>query len=144
MAAGSFESVLARDGVLVYRVEGRSMLPMLRGGRDAVIIRPASGRLRPMDVALYRSGGKYVLHRVIAVGPQGYRIRGDNTYRLERGVTDGDVLGVLAGFVRKGRRYEASDWRWRLYGRAWCALYPLRAVTVRVLRRIRRRRGEGR
>ena len=30
----SFEEILARDGVLVYKTRGRSMEPLLREGRD--------------------------------------------------------------------------------------------------------------
>ena len=37
----SFEEVLARDGVLVYRTRGVSMEPMRREGRDVVTIRAA-------------------------------------------------------------------------------------------------------
>ena len=54
---------------------------------------PAAGRLRRFDVALYRSGGRYVLHRVVRVLPSGYVIIGDNCITEEH-VEDAQVQGV--------------------------------------------------
>ena len=51
----TFKEVLARDGVLVYRIRGVSMEPMLRQGRDLVTIRAAKPgeRFHENDVVLY-------------------------------------------------------------------------------------------
>ena len=86
----NFERVLAEKGYLVYGINGVSMQPMLRQTRDTVVIRAAEGRLHRYDVALYRyPSGKYVLHRVIHVYPDGrYLIRGDNLYKDEMTVSD--------------------------------------------------------
>lgn len=138
----TFEEILARDGTLVYRTKGVSMEPMLREGRDLVTVRVPDGRLKRFDVALYRRGEQYVLHRVIRVKADHYRIRGDNTYSMET-VPDGAVIGVLTGFLRKGRQRFASDRGYRLYVRVWNALYPLRwcwhhgrRLLIRLLRKL--------
>jgi signal peptidase I len=78
-----FEELLARDGYLVYKTRGVSMEPMMRQNRDLVIIRIPTCRLHKYDVALYRRGRNYVLHRVIGVEKDHYLIRGDNTYSVE-------------------------------------------------------------
>lgn len=127
----TFEELLARDGVLVYKTRGISMRPLLRQNRDLVIIRPSTTRLKKYDVALYRRGKDHVLHRVIEVKPDCYLIRGDNTYLLET-VPHSDVIGVLTGFQRNNKRYTVTDGRYRLYVRLWCAIYPLRAAFVRL------------
>ena len=129
----SFEELLARDGRLVYRTRGRSMEPMLRQNRDLVTVERSSSRLRKYDVALYRRGSDYVLHRVIGVEADGYRIRGDNTYAVEH-VPESAVLGVLTHFQRKGKDYCVTDPGYRRYVRVWCALYPLRAAIFRCRR----------
>lgn len=126
----SFEELLARDGKLVYKTKGCSMRPMLRQNRDLVIVKTPASRLRPMDVALYKSGGRYVLHRVIRVKDGYYLIRGDNTYALET-VPDSAVIGVLAGFQRNGKQYSTDDFLYRCYARLWNTLYPLRAFRIR-------------
>lgn len=102
----TFKEVLARDGVLVYRTRGVSMEPMLRQGRDLVTIRAAKPgeRFHENDVVLYcQAVGRYVLHRIVGVGPAGYVILGDNCVAYERDVPFEDVLGILVSFVRDGK-----------------------------------------
>ena len=139
MTESGIEGVLARDGALVYKTRGRSMEPMLRQDRDLVLIRVPSARLRKYDVALYRRGGNYVLHRVVAVEREAYRMRGDNTYSVET-VPDSAVIGVLHSFQRKGRQIRVDSLGYRCYARLWQRIYPLRAVYVR-LRRLAARAG---
>ena len=137
MSAVRFEDVLARDGRLVYKTKGVSMRPMLRQDRDLVTIEPPQGPLKPYDVAFYRRGERYILHRVIKTYDGGYLIRGDNTYALEK-VPQTDVLGVLTGFLRKGKAYSTTNRGYCLYVRVWCAIYPLRALWVRLVRLAKR------
>ncbi len=123
----SFEEILARDGVLAYKTKGRSMEPMLRQNRDLVVVRTPVARLRKYDAALYKRGGRYVLHRVVKVEKDRYLIRGDNTYSLEI-VPDDAVIGVLTSFQRKGKSFDVSNRGYRLYARFWNAVYPLRLL----------------
>ena len=129
----TFEEVLARDGMLVYKTRGISMEPMLRQNRDLVIIQVPSSRLKKYDVALYRRGKDYVLHRVIKAEPDHYLIRGDNTYTLET-VPDRAVIGVLTSFRRKGKHYEVTGKWYRFYVRFWNAVYPVRLAVIRMIR----------
>ena len=118
----SFEELLKKDGKLVYRTRGVSMLPMLHENRDLVIIRVPVSRLKRYDVALYRREGAYVLHRVIGVEEGYYRILGDNTYAVEL-VPDSEVIGVLTSFVRKGKTYQVTDAKYRAYVRFWQGIF---------------------
>ena len=129
----TFEELLARDGRLVYKTKGTSMEPMLRQNRDLVVIEVPASRLKKYDVAFYRRGESYVLHRVVDVKEDHYLIRGDNTYTLEN-VPDRAVLGVLTGFVRKGKQHSVEEEGYRRYVRFWDAIYPLRAVCFRFKR----------
>ena len=129
----SFEEYLAEEGKLVYKTRGVSMEPMLRQNRDLVVIEVPDGRLKRYDVAFYRRREAYVLHRVIHVTEDGYRIRGDNTYSIEF-VPESDIIGVLTGFCRKGKEYTTDNRAYRRYVRFWCAIYPLRALWVRCRR----------
>ena len=124
------ESILARDGTLVYKTRGTSMEPMLRQNRDLVVIRVPASRLHKFDVALYKRGESFVLHRVIGVGSDHYRIRGDNTFMLEH-VPDSAVIGVLVSFQRKGKQIDVGNRGYRFYVRFWNAIYPLRALCFR-------------
>ena len=130
------EDVLASEGVYAATTWGTSMYPMLRSGRDTVILRPSQGRLRCYDVPLYRVGEKYVLHRVIRVLPEGYLIRGDNCLTTER-VQESQVIGVLTGFYRDDRPVDLSGTGYRLYCRI--SVRPVAAVAALSPRQQRRR-----
>ena len=134
----TFEEILEKDGKLVYKTKGVSMNPMLYQNRDLVVIEPVKGRLKELDVALYRRGRSYVLHRVIAVNDDGtYLIRGDNTYSDEI-VPDSAVLGVLTEFVRDGKQYKVTDEEYLRYVRARVKSYPMRRLYVLSKQRTKR------
>ncbi len=128
-ATGTFEEILKRDGVLVYKTRGVSMRPMLRENRDLVVIRTYDGRLRKYDIPLYRrSGNRYVLHRIIEVRDNDYVIRGDNTFAKEYGITDNRIVGVLTEFKRNGKTISVNSTGFRVYSRVWNFIYPIRFV----------------
>ena len=133
----TFEEILSRDGRLIYKTRGVSMQPMLYQNRDLVIIETFEGRLKPYDVALYRRGRQYVLHRVLSLGDGVYYIRGDNTYTIET-VPEGNVLGVLTGFVRKGKQHQVTELGYRFYSRFWHFIYPLRLFRLRMRSRFKK------
>lgn len=130
----TFEEVLEKDGRLVYKTRGVSMLPMLHQNRDIIVIVQLKGRLKKYDVVLYKRGSSYILHRIVGVRDEEYLIRGDNTYRLEH-VPQETVIGVLTGFVRNGKSYTAEDTGYQIYCRIWNAIYPLRKMLF-LMRRI--------
>ena len=130
----TFESLLARDGYLVYKTRGVSMEPMLHENRDLVIIQAPVSRLQKYDVALYKRGDAYVLHRVIGVEKDHYLIRGDNTYRIEQ-VPDRAVIGVLTSFRRKEKEITTHSRGYIRYSRLWQAIYPVRALCFRCKRK---------
>ena len=144
----SFEEMLRRDGYIIYTNVGRSMMPLLREHRDVIEIRVRpEPRSRKYDVVLYQRGGKYILHRVLKVLPDGYLIAGDHNTFLERDVTDAMILGVMTRVIRGGNSIHPEDLRYRLYVRLWCAPWRLRMAILRVtgrvhalLYRLRRRR----
>ena len=134
----TFEEILEKDGKLVYKTKGVSMNPMLYQNRDLVVIVPKEGRLKALDVALYRRGKSYVLHRVIEVNDDGtYLIRGDNTYSAEI-VPDSAVLGVRTEFVRDGKQYKVTDEDYLRYVRARVKSYPMRRLYVLSKQRTKR------
>lgn len=121
----SIQEVLERDGVWITTTAGTSMWPMLRDRRDTIVVRPVEGRLRPYDVALYRRGDAYILHRVIKVTAEGYRIIGDNCMAYEE-VSESAILGRLDEFWRGERHCGPRSAAWLLYARVWHALLPIR------------------
>lgn len=131
--------VLEEVGVYVSTPLGKSMRPMLRGGKDNILVEKPSGRLKKYDVALYtRADGTSVLHRVVKVRESDYAMRGDNCDYTEYGITDEDLVGVMTGFWRGERFVSADSRRYRLYVRLNHAAYPLRWLRIRTGKLIRR------
>ena len=125
------EEVLASEGFYMGPPVGVSMWPMLRNRTDVMLVKPASEKLRPYDVALYRRGKKYVLHRVVGYYEKGYIICGDNCIDLEH-IPYENVFGVLQGFYRDGRYTDCEASRgYHLYSKVWVAGFPARKVCKR-------------
>ena len=132
-----FAAYLKDNGSLTYWNRGVSMRPLIRQERDHFTLVPKpEGRCKKYDVVLYRrKNGAYVMHRILKVRDKDYGIRGDNTYRMEYGITDADILGVMTEFSRDGGKWiPVTDPGYLFYVRAWCALYPLRWCYVKARR----------
>lgn len=127
----TFEEELERRGNLVYTNVGCSMMPLLRQGKDLMIIsrRPAE-RLKKYDVVLYKKNGKYILHRILKVRDKDYVICGDHNWRREYGITDEQIIGVLTAFVRDGVETPVTDKRYLRYVHLWCDLFYIRAFLL--------------
>ena len=128
----SYETVLKQEGKLVALNKGRSMMPLIREGRDIMVIeRKGAERCKKYDAVLYKSGGRYILHRVIKVRENDYVIVGDNCRIKEYGITDDDILGVLRAVVRGGKRELKMDAPLsRFYAHLWCDFFPIRAALI--------------
>ena len=128
-----FRTELNRNGKIIYTNVGDSMMPLIKQGRDVLIIEKTYGRLKKYDIPLYqRDSGQYVLHRVLKVRENDYVICGDNRYSKEYGITDRHIIGVLTAVVRDGKEIPITDWRYRLYVHLWCDLFPVRALLLRL------------
>ena len=117
---------------------GSSMLPMLREGRDSVVLSRAPEKLKKYDLPLYRrDNGTYVLHRVTEAG-ETYTCIGDNQFICEPGIRQDQIIAVVSGFCRKGREHTVTEFGYRLYCRLWHHSRRLRHFCLRGIRWLRR------
>jgi len=128
----SFEEILELDGKLIYKNKGVSMMPLIREGKDLMVIeKAASVPYRKYDAVLFkRENGIYVLHRILKKVPDGYWIVGDHCYAGEN-VNEHQILGVLTAVIRGGSEIPVTDFGYRLYVHLWCDFYPLRFLILR-------------
>lgn len=132
----TYEEYLEKNGTLIYRNVGVSMLPLIKQGRDLFIVKKKSAnRCKKYDVVLFKRADKYVLHRIIKVNPDDYVIRGDNCINKEYGVKDEDIIGVMTSFIRKNKEYSVDNRLYKLYSVLWCRVYFLRRVYQRLFLR---------
>ena len=119
MKRGEFEKYLKSHGEVVMPIQGTSMLPLLRQGKDLVLIerKKENYRYEEGDVILYRRVEKkqYVLHRIIRVCADDYVLLGDNCFSKEYGIRDENILGIMTGFVRSGRFHSVLEKEYRRY-----------------------------
>lgn len=131
------EEVLEKEGKYVGPTVGVSMLPMLKNRRDTIVVRPKTEKLKPLDVALYKRGDAYVLHRVLTPTQEGYIIRGDNCYSDEI-VPEEAVFGVLTEFFRKNKHYFCTDEKYVKYAKRRVKTYKFRRFFVVIKIKIRK------
>jgi hypothetical protein len=80
------------------------MTPFVRSG-DVLAVEPLRGRpLSTGDVILHAPGPRLVAHRVVGRRGALVRSRGDIAPCEDAPVAPGDVLGIVAGIERDGRR----------------------------------------
>ena len=131
----TIEEVLLETGKYIGPTVGVSMLPMLKNRRDTIVVKAKTERLQPLDVALYKRGDAYILHRVLSVTESGYIIRGDNCYYDEI-VPEEAVIGVLTEFFRKKKHYFCTDKKYLRYVKKRLKNYKVRRFFIRTKMKI--------
>ncbi len=133
----SIEDVVKR-GHFVVNPHGVSMWPMIRNGKDSVLIEPVDGRLQKYDIPLYKDRrGRYVIHRIIEVTDTGYVICGDGLFEKEFDITDANILGVVEGFYRKEKFISCTDKGYMRYVKLWVGMMFMRKPIIIVVRKYR-------
>lgn len=129
---------LTSGGIAQLNVTGYSMMPLLRHRRDRVQLAPVTGEEKAGDVVFYRrENGKYILHRIIRVSPDGYICCGDNQAEKEE-VSRQQLIAVMTAFTRKGKRYPITCLGYRVYTALWVKLFWLRPAYIFLRRRLGR------
>ena len=126
------------NGEVICYVSGTSMYPLLKQGKDIVIVKQTTNSLKQHDVVLYlrNNGQKPVLHRIIKIKPDGALIiRGDNTYKNEYDICREDIIGILVGFYKNGRYIDCEKSRgYAIYVFFMRVFYPVRFIWKRIFR----------
>ena len=115
------ESEIAEGRSVRFRAKGVSMHPLIRGGKDEILLSACSDKeLKPMDVVLFKYKGQHVLHRIIRKEGNLLTIKGDGSYTAKEECTTEDVIGKVEGIIRpSGKEVYVDSWRWRLPSYIW-------------------------
>lgn len=116
--------------------QGKSMEPMLKGGKDVVMLKKPDGRLHLFDLPLYyrKETDKYVIHRIVGFKSDGsYIICGDNNFEKEYNITDDDIIGVVTGFYHKGIMRSVESFSYRFYCNFWYYYRPIRLMGIKLI-----------
>ena len=132
---------LAAGKTVRFAPRGTSMLPMLRQGKDQVILAAPPQKLKKYDLPLYqRESGQYVLHRIIRVDEStegvSYTCMGDNQFWPEPGVRPEQIIAVVTAFQRGEKLIDIKAPTYRIYCRLWQYSRWPRRLAVAVIRRL--------
>lgn len=127
----TIQEVVSKGREATFIPHGISMKPMLTGGRDEIILVKPEFPLKRYDLPLYlRANGMVVLHRIVDIkekdGRLEYIMRGDNTWTLEHGIYEENIVAVVTRFRRNGKWFSVTDPGYMRYVRLWDAVFPLR------------------
>lgn len=127
---------LAKKGAappITILLEGSSMQPLIRRGKDLVTIAPLQRLVKKGDVVLFMTdSGRYVVHRVWKMKEKMVRTLGDNCVNPDAWIPNEYVLGQAICYSRNGRKYRLDTCFARLWGRVWMAIFPLRVFYIRL------------
>lgn len=103
---GLIEEVISTGGEFRLYPRGTSMLPLIKQGKDSVILVKPS-LLSVNDIILYkRKNEQFVLHRIVKINGKDLVICGDNQTNLEYGITVDDVIAKVSAIYIDETRYE--------------------------------------
>ena len=131
------EEELRAGRTVRLHIDGQSMYPFIRGGRDEVEIVPfpSDRKLPEWCCPFYRWEGRYMVHRYVGMEDGCCVMLGDgNIVRRER-VHREDVIGILNKIYRPdGGVQDCSDPRWLRKAKLWYRLRPLRKFLIPAFR----------
>ena len=119
------EEVLASGGEFRIYPKGTSMLPLIRQGRDSVVLkRDFESAAKKHDIAFYRrDNGAFVLHRVMRVAKDGtYVMCGDNQTALESGIKKEQIIAHVITVYRENKAVPTGKLKYRFYVFVWCII----------------------
>ena len=123
--------LLSEGKEVLMTPKGFSMLPFIHSDRDSVTLERVSGPLSVGDIVLFRYKGKYIMHRIYAIGKDGITLMGDGNLNVMEHCTASDVIGIVTGLTKgNGRRIKPGK------ARVWRTLKPLRRWLLAIYRRI--------
>ena len=129
---------LERDRSVRIYPRGTSMLPMLREGKDSVVLSKIPDLPRKYDVVLYkRANGQYVLHRLVRVGEK-YTFLGDNQFDHEYGIEQSQMIAYVSSFYRGKREKSVENIFYKIYCRLWYCTRGVRSFWRRGTNWLRR------
>ena len=121
---------IAEEGKVVSMlIAGSSMAPFLCHNRDYIYFTRPERELRRGDMVFYqRDGGRYVMHRIYKIKPDGYYMVGDAQTQIEGPLRRDQIFALIIQAKRKGKMIRPGDFWWEFFEHVWIRIVPTRRV----------------
>lgn len=108
---------LLAEGIAVkVSLGGYSMLPVLKAGDTATVVKTGREELHKGDIVLFRDSKKVIAHRIIRIintnSDYTYITKGDSLKKADKPVQYQDILGKIIAFEHKGKENDLLSPRW--------------------------------
>lgn len=132
----AIKETLVCGGTVELPVTGTSMFPLLKAGRDTVIIK-ADKSFSVGDIIFYRrSDGHFVLHRIVGADGNGFTLCGDNQTDLETGITEENIIAKVTEIHRDGKVIDVNDKSYKRRVNFWIKALPHRRLPLVIMRKL--------
>lgn len=136
-ALKTIEQSLDECGIAVTLTEGTSMWPLLKEGKNQVLLVSAKKRIpENQDIVLYRrKDGTLILHRIMQILPDGsFLLCGDHQWKMDEKIKKEQILAVAEGFYRNGQFIDEKNKGYQFYKKVWNSSLGLRRCMLAFLR----------
>lgn len=134
----ALKETLDCGGTVELPITGTSMFPLLKAGRDTVIIK-ADESFSVGDIIFYRrDDGHFVLHRIVGADENGFILCGDNQTVLEKNITEKHIIAKVTEIHRNGKVIDVNDKSYRRHVKLWIKALPRRRLPLTVMRKLSR------
>ena len=123
---------IAEEGKVVSMlIAGSSMAPFLCHNRDYIYFTKPERELRRGDMVFYqRDSGRYVMHRIYKVKPDGYYMVGDAQTQIEGPLRREQIFAVITQVKRAGKMIRPGDFWWEFFEHIWIRIVPARRIVT--------------
>lgn len=123
---------IAEEGKVVSMlIAGSSMAPFLCHNRDYIYFTKPERELRRGDMVFYqRDSGRYVMHRIYKVKPDGYYMVGDAQTQIEGPLRREQIFAVITQVKRDGKMIRPGDFWWEFFEHIWIRIVPARRIVT--------------
>lgn len=132
----AIKETLNSGGTVELPITGTSMFPLLKAGRDTVIIK-AEDKYSVRDIIFYRrNDGHFVLHRIVGTEKDGYILCGDNQTDIEKGITYKNIIAKVIEIRRNGKVIDVNDKKYIKRVDFWIKALPRRRIPLIIMRKL--------
>lgn len=127
----------------MYHNVGDSMIPLIKQGRDLMVIKALKRPPKKYDAVLYkRENGNYIMHRIVGKNSDGFILCGDNQYDKEYGIKNEQILGLLTGVIRDGKEIKTDSYAYKFYAFFWCNSLYIRRFILKLKTHFTKQKGK--